>query len=299
MPTTRSAGGSGGGGSGGSGGSGVGALRTRAACYTSAMDPNASRVSGAAERSLAYLWSCTLTDEEREYTIDSIVLEHNVSIRSICLGPDAKEEYNVVEVAAITRDGDETRIPLAVLRLPNLLMAYPSGLELNCPITVRLKSGSGPVYVCGQNVILDYDHDSEDEEEEEEEEEDEQEEAAAPAPAAEPEADEEEEEEEGEDEEGGRDEEDEEQGGGGGSSSAPPPPPPPPGDEGARKPHKRAASGKKEEPETKKKKLDSLPHHEEEYKPNKAEPRTRATKQSGRKKPGPEKPSKSAGKKSA
>ncbi|CAM9252571.1 unnamed protein product, partial [Lampetra fluviatilis] len=50
--------------------------------------------------------------------------------------------------------------------------AYPYGLELNCPITVKLKSGSGPVYVCGQNVILDYaDHESEEDNEDDDEDE--------------------------------------------------------------------------------------------------------------------------------
>uniref|UniRef100_A0A8C3TL51 Nucleoplasmin core domain-containing protein n=1 Tax=Chelydra serpentina TaxID=8475 RepID=A0A8C3TL51_CHESE len=65
----------------------------------------------------------------------------------ICLGEQAKDEFNVVEIVPSEDSQDTTPVPLATLK-PSVLPM----VSLTPPVTFRLRAGSGPVYITGQHV---------------------------------------------------------------------------------------------------------------------------------------------------
>uniref|UniRef100_A0A8C7DVZ4 Alkylated DNA repair protein AlkB homologue 8 N-terminal domain-containing protein n=1 Tax=Naja naja TaxID=35670 RepID=A0A8C7DVZ4_NAJNA len=73
--------------------------------------------------------------------------------RWICLGENAKDEFHVVEIVPPKSSIISTPVHIATLKLSILPMV--TGLDLTPPITFRLKSGSGPVYLAGQHVTED------------------------------------------------------------------------------------------------------------------------------------------------
>ncbi|CDQ82476.1 unnamed protein product [Oncorhynchus mykiss] len=103
------------------------------------------------EKPLSTLWGCELSESKKEGTFktDDTNHQHQLALRTMCLGAGAKEEFNIVNL---------------------------SGIDLHPPVTFQLRSGAGPVYICGEHVALEDDFsgiDSVDEEMEEEEEEEE------------------------------------------------------------------------------------------------------------------------------
>ncbi|XP_019370021.1 PREDICTED: nucleoplasmin ATPase-like isoform X4 [Gavialis gangeticus] len=99
---------------------------------------------------------CELNASTRKYIVkeEDDFLEHLVSLKTICLGAEAKDELNVVAVAAKNTYGDNTPMPIASLKLSVLPMATLDGFEFTPPVDFVLKSGTGPVYLHGQHVIL-------------------------------------------------------------------------------------------------------------------------------------------------
>ncbi|CAJ1067600.1 nucleoplasmin-3 [Xyrichtys novacula] len=104
-------------------------------------------------------------------------LEHFLELRTICLGEGAKEESNVVEVTAMNHQGKNISVPIANLHISCLPMVSLGEFELKAPVTIRLKSGTGPVTISGLHLIASQveesdlsDDDDFDEEEEDEEE---------------------------------------------------------------------------------------------------------------------------------
>ncbi|KAJ0049731.1 hypothetical protein NL108_000586, partial [Boleophthalmus pectinirostris] len=109
----------------------------------------------------------------------------------VCLGADAEDKFHMVEVEGLTFDGKTTTVPLAALKpsvLPSvcqksychkqfmtvfltLTIAFfftqvsLGGFEITPPVTFRLQSGSGPVYISGQHFVGVKESDDEDEEE--------------------------------------------------------------------------------------------------------------------------------------
>ncbi|XP_019370014.1 PREDICTED: uncharacterized protein LOC109295553 isoform X2 [Gavialis gangeticus] len=98
---------------------------------------------------------CELNASTRKYIVkeEDDFLEHLVSLKTICLGAEAKDELNVVAVAAKNTYGDNTPMPIASLKLSVLPMATLDGFEFTPPVDFVLKSGTGPVYLHGQHVI--------------------------------------------------------------------------------------------------------------------------------------------------
>ncbi|XP_014748411.1 PREDICTED: nucleoplasmin-2 [Sturnus vulgaris] len=124
------------------------------------------------ERPVSILWGCELSSDRSSYTFqvpEDWHCEQQLVLRTICLGETARDEFHVVEV--VTEDSDSrTPVPLATLKPSVLPTATLAGVELNPPVTFRLRAGSGPVYISGQHVsmmILSSDDDEEEEEEEE------------------------------------------------------------------------------------------------------------------------------------
>ncbi|KPP62091.1 Npm4 protein-like, partial [Scleropages formosus] len=85
-----------------------------------------------------------------------------------CLGADAEDRIHTVELEGMTYAGKVTKVQLAALK-PSILPSMSlGGFEISLPVTFRLKSGSGPVYISGQHFVSVKESEDEDEDEEEE-----------------------------------------------------------------------------------------------------------------------------------
>ncbi|XP_039626121.1 nucleoplasmin-2b isoform X2 [Polypterus senegalus] len=134
------------------------------------------------EKPLSLIWGCELSDKKTSYTFasDDTKYQHQLALRTVCLGADAKDEFNVVEIIAKEESGDESPVPFVTLKPSVMPTVTLSGIELPPPVCFRLKSGSGPVYISGQHVALEEDLSFDEEIEEEEEEEEVEEEMESP-----------------------------------------------------------------------------------------------------------------------
>lgn len=113
----------------------------------------------------SYVFSCELSSEVPFYTFqadeDDGDVEHFLELRTICLGDAAKEENNVVEVTAMNHQGKKISVPLANLNISCLPMVSLGEFELMAPVTLRLKSGTGPVTVSGLHLVATENEESE------------------------------------------------------------------------------------------------------------------------------------------
>lgn len=108
----------------------------------------------------SYIFSCELSSKVPFYTFqgdEEEDLEHFLELRTVCLGDDAKEESNVVEVTAMNHQGKTVSVPVAHLHMNCLPMVSLGEFELKAPITIRLKSGTGPVTISGLHLIASED----------------------------------------------------------------------------------------------------------------------------------------------
>ncbi|XP_075457549.1 nucleoplasmin-2 isoform X2 [Ascaphus truei] len=141
-----------------------------------------------AEKPVSLIWGCELSEQSKtsvfKVSDDDDKYEHQLALRTICLGEKAKDEFHVVEIV----DGSDGKpVPIATLKPSILPMATMVGVELTPPITFRLRAGSGPVYISGQHVALEEDLSwAEDEVEEEIEEEEEEDAESPPKPVKRP-----------------------------------------------------------------------------------------------------------------
>lgn len=109
---------------------------------------------------------CTLKSDKREFKVDldGDETEQQLSLKAVCLGAEAEDKFHMVEVEGLTYDGKTTKVPLAVLKPSVLPSMSLGGFEITPPVTFRLQSGSGPVYISGQHFISVKDSDDEEEE---------------------------------------------------------------------------------------------------------------------------------------
>ncbi|XP_015284872.1 PREDICTED: nucleoplasmin ATPase-like [Gekko japonicus] len=123
------------------------------------------------EKPISLVWGCELTRETPTYTFEvpeEWSYEQQLALRTICLGEKAKDEFNVVEVVPQKDSKESAPVCIANLKLSVLPMIATPGLDLTPPVTFRLKSGSGPVYLAGQHMTaVSAWNESEEEEEEE------------------------------------------------------------------------------------------------------------------------------------
>ncbi|XP_072001875.1 nucleophosmin isoform X2 [Engystomops pustulosus] len=122
-----------------------------------------------------FLFGCELKSDKKEYTfkVDDDESEHQLSLRTVSLGGGAKDELHIVEAEGMNYEGKQLKIVLASLSPSVQPTVSLGGFEITPPVTLRLKSGSGPVYVSGQHLVALEDLGSSDEEEEDSEEEEE------------------------------------------------------------------------------------------------------------------------------
>lgn len=118
-----------------------------------------------------FLFGCELKSDKKEYTfkVDDDESEHQLSLRTVSLGAGAKDELHIVEAEGMNYEGKQLKIVLASLKPSVQPTVSLGGFEITPPVILRLKSGSGPVYVSGQHLVALEDLSSSDEEEEEEE----------------------------------------------------------------------------------------------------------------------------------
>ncbi|KAK1175158.1 nucleophosmin-like isoform X2 [Acipenser oxyrinchus oxyrinchus] len=102
-----------------------------------------------------YLFGCELKPEKREYKYDleGDEAEHQLCLKSICLGAEAVDEFHTVEIEGMNYEGTMTKVQLAVLKPSVIPTISLGGFEITPPVTFRLKSGSGPVFISGQHFI--------------------------------------------------------------------------------------------------------------------------------------------------
>ncbi|XP_071266715.1 nucleophosmin-like isoform X1 [Salvelinus alpinus] len=112
-----------------------------------------------------YLFGCTLKSDKKEFKVEEDDdADHQLSLKAVCLGAEAEDKFHTVEIEGITYDGKTTKIPLAVLKPSVLPSMNLGGFGITPPVTFRLQSGCGPVYISGQHFINVKDSDDEEEE---------------------------------------------------------------------------------------------------------------------------------------
>ncbi|XP_078521643.1 nucleoplasmin-like [Lissotriton helveticus] len=74
------------------------------------------------------------------------------AIVHVCMGEKAKDELHIIEILPKEDEQGAKPVPIASLKPSILPMATLVGWELTPPVTFRLKSGSGPVYISGQHI---------------------------------------------------------------------------------------------------------------------------------------------------
>ncbi|NP_001016456.1 nucleoplasmin-3 [Xenopus tropicalis] len=105
----------------------------------------------------SYLFGCELSSKTKQYTFqvdEEDDASHCVCLQTISLGAGAKDEHNVVEVTAHNYQDKEVTVPLANLKLSCQPMVNVEYFEIEPPVTFRLTSGSGPVFISGRHYIV-------------------------------------------------------------------------------------------------------------------------------------------------
>ncbi|XP_067289280.1 nucleoplasmin-2b [Pseudorasbora parva] len=129
------------------------------------------------EKPLSTIWGCELSgsNKEESFKTDDTNHQHQLALRTMCLGHTAKDEFNIVELVTGEGNSSAKAVPIATLHAKSMPTVNLSGLDLHPPVTFRLKHGSGPVYVGAEHLALEeYSDDELDEEMDEEVEEEEE-----------------------------------------------------------------------------------------------------------------------------
>ncbi|XP_039533715.1 nucleophosmin 1a isoform X2 [Pimephales promelas] len=121
-----------------------------------------------------FLYGCELkAGKDVSFNPEDDDFDHQLSVRMACVDPTTKDELNVVEIEGQDSEGQKVKAVLATLRPSTLPSVSLGGFEITPPVVFRLRSGSGPVHISGQHLVIMGGDQSFDEEEEEEEEEEE------------------------------------------------------------------------------------------------------------------------------
>ncbi|KAK7125897.1 hypothetical protein R3I93_021314 [Phoxinus phoxinus] len=121
-----------------------------------------------------FLYGCELkAGKDVSFNPEDDDFDHQLSVRMACVDPATKDELNVVEIEGQDSEGQKVKAVLATLRPSTLPSVSLGGFEITPPVVFRLRSGSGPVHISGQHLVIMGGDQSFDEEEEEEEEEEE------------------------------------------------------------------------------------------------------------------------------
>ncbi|XP_056136937.1 nucleophosmin 1b [Lampris incognitus] len=113
-----------------------------------------------------YLFGCWLRSDKKEFRfeVEDDETEQQLSLKTVCVGSDAEDKFHVVEIEGVTYDGKRTKVPLVALKPSVLPSMSLGGFEITPPVTFRLQSGSGPIYISGQHFVSVRDSDDDEEE---------------------------------------------------------------------------------------------------------------------------------------
>ncbi|XP_076146044.1 nucleophosmin 1a isoform X2 [Alosa pseudoharengus] len=118
-----------------------------------------------------YLYGCELTSgKDVKFIPEDEDVEHQLSIRMVCVDPSTKDDLHLVEVEGTGAEGNKVTAVLAALKPSTSPSVCVGGFEITPPVVFRLKSGTGPVHISGQHLVMMPSFDDEEMEEEEEEE---------------------------------------------------------------------------------------------------------------------------------
>uniref|UniRef100_A0A3Q2H1W4 Nucleophosmin n=1 Tax=Equus caballus TaxID=9796 RepID=A0A3Q2H1W4_HORSE len=107
-----------------------------------------------------YLFGCELKADKDHFKVDNDENEHQLSLRTVSLGADAKDELHVVEAEAMNYEGSPIKVTLATLKMSVQPVVSLGGFEITPPVVL---CGSGPVRISGQHLAaVEEDAESED-----------------------------------------------------------------------------------------------------------------------------------------
>ncbi|XP_022076819.1 nucleophosmin 1a [Acanthochromis polyacanthus] len=122
-----------------------------------------------------FLYGCVLEGgKEVVFNPEDDDLEHQLDLRMVCVEPSTKDELHVVEVEGQDLEGQKIKAVLVSLKPSVLPSVCLGGFTITPPAVFRLKSGSGPIHISGQHLVMmeadqSFDEDDGDDDEEEEE----------------------------------------------------------------------------------------------------------------------------------
>lgn len=123
----------------------------------------------------SFLYGCVLeAGKEVLFNPEDDEFEHQLDLRMACVDPSTKDELHMVEVEGQDTEGQTIKAVLVSLKPSNLPSVCLGGFTITPPATFRLKTGTGPIHISGQHlVMMEADQSIEEEEDDEEEEEEE------------------------------------------------------------------------------------------------------------------------------
>uniref|UniRef100_A0A0D9RWS4 Nucleophosmin n=1 Tax=Chlorocebus sabaeus TaxID=60711 RepID=A0A0D9RWS4_CHLSB len=110
-----------------------------------------------------YLFGCELkADKDYHFRVDNDENEHQLFLRTVSLGPGAKDELDIVE----EQGGNPIKVTLAALKMSVQPTVSLGGFEITPLVILWLKCGSEPVHISGYHLaVVEEDAESQDEEE--------------------------------------------------------------------------------------------------------------------------------------
>ncbi|XP_068509197.1 nucleophosmin 1a [Syngnathus scovelli] len=125
-----------------------------------------------------FIYGCVLeSGKEVTFNPEDDDFEHQLDLRMACTDPATKDELQVVEVEGKDSEGQKVTAVVVSLKPSTLPCVCLGGFTISPPAVFRLKSGSGPIHISGQHLVMmesdrSFEEDFDDDDEEEEEEED-------------------------------------------------------------------------------------------------------------------------------
>ncbi|XP_062398625.1 nucleoplasmin-2a isoform X2 [Sardina pilchardus] len=102
-------------------------------------------------------WGCELTSSKETAVFEvDYPLECQFFVRTICLSAGASDDMHVVAVC--DGDGKVKEVPIATLHHTMPMVSFQA-FELTPPVTFKLASGKGPVFITGQHITIGLEED--------------------------------------------------------------------------------------------------------------------------------------------
>ncbi|XP_073335870.1 nucleophosmin 1a [Pagrus major] len=122
-----------------------------------------------------FLYGCMLeAGKEVVFNPEDDDFEHQLDLRMACVDASTKDELHMVEVEGQDTEGQKIKAALVSLKPSTLPSVCLGGFTITPPAVFRLKSGSGPIHISGQHLVMmeadqSFEEDDDDDDEEEEE----------------------------------------------------------------------------------------------------------------------------------